>query len=180
MSSRSTRATPAACPTGAAVWRTRDAGASWQRLEEGLPQRDAHVGVLREGMAIDSYDEPGLYFGTSTGQLFASADEGESWSEIASYLPGDLVGRGRDRRLAMAELYLPSTLPPLFAGLPRRLESTRRTVDEALDRLEERWPGLRDRLCEPGPALAARTSTSTSTASGRARHGAGRRARAST
>ena len=49
---------------------------------------NAHVGVLREGMAIDSYDEPGVYFGTSTGQLFASADEGESWSEIASYLPG--------------------------------------------------------------------------------------------
>jgi photosystem II stability/assembly factor-like uncharacterized protein len=72
----------------AAVWRTRDAGASWQRLADGLPQRDAHVGVLREGMAIDHRDEPGLYFGTSTGQLFASADEGESWNEIASYLPG--------------------------------------------------------------------------------------------
>ena len=72
----------------AAVWRTRDAGASWQRLAEGLPQRDAHVGVLREGMAIDSHDSPGVYFGTSTGQLFASADEGETWSEIASYLPG--------------------------------------------------------------------------------------------
>jgi hypothetical protein len=38
-------------------------------------------------MAIDSYDAPGLYVGTSTGQLFASADEGESWNEIASYLP---------------------------------------------------------------------------------------------
>jgi hypothetical protein len=38
-------------------------------------------------MAIDRYDAPGLYFGTSTGQLFASSDEGESWSEIASYLP---------------------------------------------------------------------------------------------
>ena len=72
----------------AAVWRTRDAGSSWQRLDEGLPQRDAHVGVLREGMAIDAYDQPGLYFGTSTGQVFASADEGDSWTEIASYLPG--------------------------------------------------------------------------------------------
>ena len=72
----------------AAVWRTRDAGSSWQRLDDGLPQRDAHVGVLREGMAIDAYDEPGLYFGTSTGQLFASRDEGDSWTEIASYLPG--------------------------------------------------------------------------------------------
>jgi len=71
----------------AAVWRTRDAGSTWQRLDQGLPQRDAHLGVLREGLAIDGYDAPGLYFGTSTGQVFASADEGESWSEIASYLP---------------------------------------------------------------------------------------------
>ena len=72
----------------AAVWRTRDAGSTWQRLDDGLPQRDAHLGVLREGMTIDSYDEPGVYFGTSTGQLFASADAGESWTELASYLPG--------------------------------------------------------------------------------------------
>jgi photosystem II stability/assembly factor-like uncharacterized protein len=71
----------------AAVWRTRDAGDSWHKLVNGLPERDAHLGVLREGMAIDSFDTPGLYFGTSTGQLFASNDEGESWSEIASYLP---------------------------------------------------------------------------------------------
>jgi photosystem II stability/assembly factor-like uncharacterized protein len=72
----------------ASVWRSRDAGDSWQRLDRGLPARDAHLGVLREGLAIDTYDVPGLYFGTSTGQVFASADEGESWSEIASYLPG--------------------------------------------------------------------------------------------
>ena len=71
----------------AAVWRTQNAGSSWARLDQGLPNQDAHLGVLREAMAIDSYDVPGLYFGTSTGQLFASVDEGESWSEIASYLP---------------------------------------------------------------------------------------------
>jgi sulfur-carrier protein len=53
----------------------------------------------------------------------------------------------------MAELHLPSTLPPLFAGLPRTLDLDAATVDEALDQLEERWPGLRDRLCEPGPTL---------------------------
>jgi photosystem II stability/assembly factor-like uncharacterized protein len=69
----------------AAVWRTRDAGSTWQRLDDGLPQRNAYLGVLREGMTID---EGGLYFGTSTGQIFASADDGDSWSEIASYLPG--------------------------------------------------------------------------------------------
>ena len=53
----------------------------------------------------------------------------------------------------MAELHLPSTLPPLFAGLPRTLDLDAATVDEALDQLDERWPGLRDRLCEPGPTL---------------------------
>jgi photosystem II stability/assembly factor-like uncharacterized protein len=72
----------------AAVWRTRDAGQSWERLDRGLPARDAHLGVLREGMATDGLDEPGIYFGTSTGQVFASADAGDSWTEIAGYLPG--------------------------------------------------------------------------------------------
>lgn len=72
----------------AAVWRTGDGGSSWRRLTAGLPDRHAHLGVLREGMAIDTLDTPGLYFGTSTGQVFASADEGESWQQIAGYLPG--------------------------------------------------------------------------------------------
>ncbi len=57
----------------------------------------------------------------------------------------------------MAELHLPNTLPPLFRDLPRRVEVEAGTVDEAFARLDERWPGLRDRLCEPGsgPALRA-------------------------
>jgi photosystem II stability/assembly factor-like uncharacterized protein len=71
----------------AAVWRTSDGGESWRRLDRGLPQHEAHLGVLRAAMAIDGFEVPGLYFGTSTGQVFASADEGESWNEIASYLP---------------------------------------------------------------------------------------------
>jgi len=53
----------------------------------------------------------------------------------------------------MAELYLPTTLPPLFPGLTRRQEVGASTVAEAIDELDARWPGLRDRLCEPGPAL---------------------------
>ena len=60
------------------------AGGAWT---PGCRSQDAYLGVLREGMAIDDLDVPGLYFGTSTGQVFASADEGESWTEIASYLP---------------------------------------------------------------------------------------------
>jgi photosystem II stability/assembly factor-like uncharacterized protein len=71
----------------AAVWRTRDAGSSWEKLTKGLPQDNAHLGVLRAAMTIDREDEPGLYFGTSTGQLFASADEGDSWTQLADYLP---------------------------------------------------------------------------------------------
>jgi molybdopterin synthase sulfur carrier subunit len=53
----------------------------------------------------------------------------------------------------MAELHLPGTLPPLFPGLSRRLEIDGATVGEAITQLDERWPGLRDRLCDAGPAL---------------------------
>ena len=53
----------------------------------------------------------------------------------------------------MADLRIPSTLPPLFPGLPRQLELDAATVGEALDRLDERWPGFRDRLVEPGHGL---------------------------
>jgi hypothetical protein len=53
----------------------------------------------------------------------------------------------------MADVHLPPTLPPLFPELPRRLDVDAGSVDEAIERLDERWPGLRDRLCEPGPAL---------------------------
>ena len=53
----------------------------------------------------------------------------------------------------MAQLHLPPVLPPLFPGLPRELEVEAATVDEAIDRLNEQWPGLRDRLVQAGPAL---------------------------
>ena len=53
----------------------------------------------------------------------------------------------------MADVHLPPTLPPLFPGLPRQLDLDAATVDEAIERLNDRWPGLRDRLCEPGPTL---------------------------
>ena len=53
----------------------------------------------------------------------------------------------------MAEIYLPSTLPPLFPGLPRRLELEAATVDEAVRQIDAQWPGFRDRLVEGGPAI---------------------------
>jgi molybdopterin converting factor small subunit len=53
----------------------------------------------------------------------------------------------------MADLHLPGTLTPLFAGLTRHVDVEAGTVDEAIEELDRRWPGLRDRLCEPGPSL---------------------------
>ncbi len=70
-----------------AVWRTSDGGRTWQDLREGLPQRDAYFAVLRQAMAADTLDPAGIYFGTNTGTLFASADEGDSWSCVAQHLP---------------------------------------------------------------------------------------------
>lgn len=72
----------------AAVWMSRDEGASWAPQTDGLPQQDAYLGVLREAMAVDRHDEVGVYVGTSTGQLFGSHDEGRSWTLLADYLPG--------------------------------------------------------------------------------------------
>jgi len=69
-----------------AVWRSRDAGESWEQLTNGLPN-PAHLVVLRDAMSADTLDEAGLYAGTNTGQLFYSRDAGDSWEVLADYLP---------------------------------------------------------------------------------------------
>jgi photosystem II stability/assembly factor-like uncharacterized protein len=75
-------------PGGAlAVWRTRDGADSWERQSEGLPQENAFVGVYREALAVDRLDPVGIFFGTSTGQLYGSTDEGEGWARLADNLP---------------------------------------------------------------------------------------------
>ena len=69
------------------VFRTRDAGQSWQRFDRGMPSEKAWFTVLRQAMTVDRADPVGVYFGTTTGQVWASADEGESWTRIAENLP---------------------------------------------------------------------------------------------
>lgn len=69
------------------VYRTRDAGKTWQALTEGLPQDSAFMGTYREAMCTDSFDPAGIYFGTNTGQVYVSADEGGHWRRICSDLP---------------------------------------------------------------------------------------------
>jgi hypothetical protein len=71
-----------------AVFRTDDGGREWQPLTKGLPRgRGVSLGVLRHGMCTDMLDPCGVYVGTTTGQLFASADRGDTWSLIADFLP---------------------------------------------------------------------------------------------
>ncbi len=71
----------------AAIWKSSDGGESWTAKRTGLPERDCFFTVLRQAMAVDSADPTGVYFGTNSGSIFASVDEGETWSEIARHLP---------------------------------------------------------------------------------------------
>lgn len=69
------------------VYRTRNAGTSWEPLMRGLPQKGAYETVLRDAMTGDSLDPHGLYFGTRSGQLYGSSDEGKTWKRILEGLP---------------------------------------------------------------------------------------------
>ncbi len=71
----------------AAVWKSEDAGESWRACREGLPQEACYFTVLRQAMAVGPGRPASVFFGTNTGSVFASADEGESWQEIARHLP---------------------------------------------------------------------------------------------
>jgi hypothetical protein len=85
------------------VYRTRNAGGSWEPLMRGLPQKAAYETVLRDALATDTLDPTGIYFGTRSGQLFGSRDEGKSWERIVEGFPSIVcvraasVGEGAER-----------------------------------------------------------------------------------
>jgi photosystem II stability/assembly factor-like uncharacterized protein len=72
------------------VYRSRAGGNEWEALTRGLPQENCYVNVLRDAMAADSLDKSGIYFGTTGGQVYASADSGDTWSPIVRDLPAVL------------------------------------------------------------------------------------------
>ena len=72
------------------VYRSRTGGNEWEPLTKGLPQSDCYVNVLRDAMAVDSLDTCGVYFGTTGGQVYASADAGDTWTAIVHDLPAVL------------------------------------------------------------------------------------------
>jgi len=72
------------------VYRSRSGGNEWEALTSGLPQSNCYVNILRDAMAVDSLDDCGIYFGTTGGQVYASADAGDTWDTIARDLPAVL------------------------------------------------------------------------------------------
>ena len=72
------------------VYRSRTGGGEWEALTNGLPQKDCYVNVLREAMCVDQLDDCGIYFGTTSGEVYCSPDGGDSWSAIGEHFPGVL------------------------------------------------------------------------------------------
>ena len=72
------------------VFRSKTGGNEWEPLTKGLPQKDCYVDVLRDAMSVDTLDKCGIYFGTTGGQVYCSADSGDSWNAIVRDLPSVL------------------------------------------------------------------------------------------
>ena len=72
------------------VYRSKTGGDNWEALTNGLPQQNCYVNVLREAMAVDTLDDCGIYFGTTSGQVYVSPDGGDHWTPICEHFPAVL------------------------------------------------------------------------------------------
>ena len=124
----------------AAVWRTRDAGSSWQRLDRGLPQRDAYVGVLREAMAVDSRTHPASTSARARGR----SSRAPTKATRGRRLPTTSRRSPRSRSLRSSNGGRPSPVDAGAAlpGLPRQVNVQAATVRDVIDHLEHEWPGF--------------------------------------
>jgi serine/threonine protein kinase len=113
------------------VYRTRNGGKAWEPLARGLPQKGVYETVVRDAMAIDSLDPAGIYFGTRSGQLFASIDDGTSWRKIFEGLPAVVCVKTAfigDSSTTPGPTRRKSSAPPGGKKLPsRRLASRSRS-----------------------------------------------------
>jgi len=103
------------------VYRTRNAGGSWEALSRGLPQKGAYETVLRDALSSDSLDPAGIYFGTRSGKLYGSRDEGKSWKKIVEGLPQILCVKAAVVHMDGA----PTTKPNLKSKTAKREKPTR-------------------------------------------------------
>ena len=125
------------------VYRSRAGGNEWEALTKGLPQQDCYVNVLRDAMAVDSLDPCGVYFGTTGGQVYASADSGDTWKPIVRDLPAVLSVEVQT--LPMIRVVLPyhlRTLARVDGEVLLEVKSPA-TLNAALEALETRHPVLR-------------------------------------
>ena len=126
--SRATRSTTRRTASCASIAAGR-AATSGRSSRKGLPKKDCYVNVLRDAMAVDTLDPCGVYFGTTGGQVYASADAGDNWEPIAQRPARRAVRRGADA--LMVRVVLPAPLGASRTSTPRRSSSTSRAGDAA-------------------------------------------------
>ena len=125
-----------ACDGRLRVYRTRNAGDSWEALSRGLPQKDAFETVLRDAMTTDDGDPAGIYFGTRSGQLFSSRDGGRNWQKILEGFPSILCVRtaSLDGRSGRSPKPAASKGPPSSLTRSSQTQETRTSPKKKGDR----------------------------------------------
>ena len=127
------------------VYRSRTGGQEWEALTKGLPQRDCYVNVLRDAMSVDTLDPCGVYFGTTGGQVYASADAGDNWAPIVRDLP-PVVSVEAQTLCRWIRVMLPAhlrTLAKVSDEVTVDVDRQAVTLGSVLDAIETRYPVLR-------------------------------------